>query len=475
MRSSKDIAKENKKLKARLAEHEKGARWNISERKAAENILRKNEEELRKLNRTLTAHSRSDQAMMRAANEEEYLDAVCNVIIRDCGYLMVWIGFAEQNEAKTVRAAAQAGFEKGYLKTVDITWADTARGRGPTGTAIRTGKTCICRNMLTDPDFKPWRREAKKRGYMSSIVLPLTANNLTLGAISIYSKEPDPFSEKEVRLLSELADDLAFGITAMRLRAERAEAEAVLKRDKETFERLVHERTKQLVEAQMELERTKRLSDIGTLAATVAHELRNPLAAIAIAGHNIKRKAKNPDLDKHLVTIDKKVNESDQIINNLLFYSRLKPPQHEAVNIFEIIKECAENVEKKGTKAVRIARSLDGIRGIIIKADPIQMREVFNNILNNAYDAVLQEKGLIRISVENEEKFIRVIVEDNGGGIDKSFIDRVFDPFFTTKAKGTGLGLSVCRQIVAMHEGEIGIKSGSDKGTSVMVRLPKKI
>lgn len=154
------------------------------------------EEKLRQLNRVLKALSDSNQAMMHATSESGYLGEVCNFIIEDCGYLMVRIGFAENDENKTVRPVAQAGFERGYLETVSITWADTELGHGPTGTAIRTGKPAICRNMLTDPNFKPWRKEALKRGYASSIVLPLTLDGKTFGAINIYSKEPDPFSKR---------------------------------------------------------------------------------------------------------------------------------------------------------------------------------------------------------------------------------------------------------------------------------------
>ena len=198
---------------------------------------KKREEELRRLNRTLTALSNSSKAMMRARDEAEYLQEVCRIVVEDCGHTMVWIGFAEEDEGKTVRPVAHAGFEEGYLETLRITWADTERGRGPTGTAIRTGKVSMCRNMLTDPNFAPWREQAIKRGYASSIVLPLTADNKAFGAINIYSQEPDPFSADEVRLLSELADDLAHGITALRLRAAHARAEEAILRAKEEWER----------------------------------------------------------------------------------------------------------------------------------------------------------------------------------------------------------------------------------------------
>jgi len=96
----------------------------------------------------------------------------------------------------------------------------------------------------------------------------------------------------------------------------------------------------ELLKTQTELLAAKRLSDIGTLAATVAHELRNPLAAIYMASVNLKRKTESPALEKHFTTIEKKIKESDQIINNLLFYSRLKSPNYETVNLYDIINEC---------------------------------------------------------------------------------------------------------------------------------------
>jgi PAS domain S-box-containing protein len=184
---------------------------------------RKREADLARLNRTLKALSDSNQAMMRAKDEQGFMDSVCRIIVEGCGHAMVWIGFAEEDDARSVRPAAHFGFEDGYLETLKLTWADTERGRGPTGTAIRTGKPSLCRNMLTDPAFEPWRAEALRRGYASSIALPLAMDGRAVGAVTIYSRDPDPFSDEEVALLSELAGDLGYGIQAIRLRANRDE------------------------------------------------------------------------------------------------------------------------------------------------------------------------------------------------------------------------------------------------------------
>jgi PAS domain S-box-containing protein len=196
-------------------------------------------EQLQKLNRTLAALSNSNQAQMHATDEPAFLQQVCRIIHEDCGYAMVWIGFAENDENKTVRPVAHAGFEEGYLETMRLTWADSERGRGPTGTAIRTGQPSICRNMLTDPAFLPWREAAIKRGYASSLVVPLKEDDKSFGAITIYSREPDAFSEGEVSLLTELAADLTYGIGTLRVRAARVQADAALRESEERFRALV--------------------------------------------------------------------------------------------------------------------------------------------------------------------------------------------------------------------------------------------
>ena len=187
------------------------------------------EEKSHKLNRTLKALSRSSQIMMRASDVTKYAEDVCRIVVENCGYKMVWVGLAENDEGKSVRSIAYSGFEQGYLETLGISWDDSERGRGPTGTAIRTGQPSFCRNMLTDPTFEPWRKEAIKRGYASSVVLPLVASTKVLGAVTIYSKEPDSFSEEEVNLLSELANDLAYGIETIRILAAHAQAEKEVK------------------------------------------------------------------------------------------------------------------------------------------------------------------------------------------------------------------------------------------------------
>ena len=176
------------------------------------------EEKLFRTTRALKVLTECSRTLVRTRNEARFIQDLCHIIVETGGYRLAWVGFAEEDEKKSVRPVGYAGFEKGYLETLKITWADTKRGRGPTGTAIRTGRPCICQNMLTDPKFAPWRAQARKRGYASSIALPLKAKSGILGALNIYAQEPKAFDREEVELLQQLADDLAFGLKMLRLR-----------------------------------------------------------------------------------------------------------------------------------------------------------------------------------------------------------------------------------------------------------------
>ncbi len=204
----------------------------ITERKRAE-------EELHKVNRALRLLSECNQTVIKTTDESTLLDRICRLIIEVGGYRLAWIGFAEQNKEKSVCPVAQAGFEDGYPGLVNITWADTERGRGPTGTAIRNGEPFLARDIMGDANFAPWREEAAKRGYASSIALPLIAGGQTLGALNIYAVEPDAFDVEEVKLLMELADDLSYGVNTLHIGKERRRAEEALLESEKRFRQIV--------------------------------------------------------------------------------------------------------------------------------------------------------------------------------------------------------------------------------------------
>jgi PAS domain S-box-containing protein len=226
-------------------------------------VNKKWEEQLNKLNHTLNALRHNSDAILRATDEESYMQEVCNIILEDCGYAMIWIGFAENDEYKTIRPVVSAGLDEGYIQKLKVTWADTERGRGPSGTAIRTGKPSICNNMLTDPNFKPWRAEAIKRGYASSVSLPLRTTEKVFGAIAIYSDQSDSFKEDELSLLSELAEDFTYGLSVVKLRASHAIAVEELKKHRDHLEELVEYRTSELLNANEILKEAQEVAHFG--------------------------------------------------------------------------------------------------------------------------------------------------------------------------------------------------------------------
>jgi PAS domain S-box-containing protein len=200
--------------------------------------IEKSNRSLHKANRMLRTLSGCNQAILRVPEEAGLMQEICRAIVETGGYRLAWVGFAQQDGEKSVRPVAQHGFEQGYLENAKITWSEGERGRGPTGTAIRTGKPSIARNILTDPHFSPWREQALQRGYASSIALPLIINGDPLGALNIYAKEPDAFDEEEISFLEELAGDLSYGIEALRMRAAKQRAEEEKRSSEEQYRTL---------------------------------------------------------------------------------------------------------------------------------------------------------------------------------------------------------------------------------------------
>lgn len=196
------------------------------------------EAELHRLNRALRMLSDCNAALVHAEDEGPLLENICRLVVDTGGYHMAWIGMAEEDAEKTVRPVAQCGFEAGYLEGANIGWGDTERGRGPIGIAIRTGVAQVNQDFLTNPLLALWRDAALARGYRSSIALPLKAGGRTFAVLAIYSSLADSFNSQEVALLEELADNLAYGVSALRLRIAHDRAMETLRRSAQEIESL---------------------------------------------------------------------------------------------------------------------------------------------------------------------------------------------------------------------------------------------
>ncbi len=198
------------------------AALDITQRKQAE-------ADLARVNRALRLVNAANQALLHHVDETALLDEICRVAVEIGGYRMAWAGLPEQDPDRSLRPIARAGFDSGYLDVARGTWADEERGRGPTGTAVRARRPAILHDLRHDPGFAPWRDAALERGYESIIALPLVVRDEVLGTLTIYSATAEAFDAAEVEVLLELSGDLAFGISALRTRHQKEQAETALR------------------------------------------------------------------------------------------------------------------------------------------------------------------------------------------------------------------------------------------------------
>jgi len=198
----------------------------ISERKQAEAALHR-------LNRALMTLSAGAQAVVRARGEKEVLNDICELVTHVGGYRLAWIGFVGEDEEQSVYPAALAGEEQDYVKAIKVSWGKTQFGQGPSGEAVRTGKTVVARDLKTAPGFSPWRKEAHRRGLASAMALPLKDDKGVFGVLNIYSPDKDAFDAEEIALMERLAENLSHGIVALRMRKGRQEALEALRRERD--------------------------------------------------------------------------------------------------------------------------------------------------------------------------------------------------------------------------------------------------
>jgi PAS domain S-box-containing protein len=232
----------------------------------------------------------------------------------------------------------------------------------------------------------------------------------------------------------------------------------------------VKERTRELVEAQNKLLKAERLVAIGELAGMVGHDLRNPLTGIAGATYYLKAKY-GPTIDNKgkemLSVIEKDIEYSNKIINDLLEYSRDIQLKLTETSSKAMLNEALVRVKVPATIKV----SDETKTKPKIKADVEKMRRVFINIIKNAFDA-MPNGGELRIKSKRLKDNVAIAFSDTGTGMTKETMNKLWTPLFTTKARGMGFGLPICKRVVESHKGKICVESTVGKGTTFTVTLP---
>jgi two-component system NtrC family sensor kinase len=237
------------------------------------------------------------------------------------------------------------------------------------------------------------------------------------------------------------------------------------------------------VATEAQLAHSARLVSLGRMAAGVAHEINNPLAAIGeLAGLmedliDEEFLASSPHaglFQDNVRKIQSHVDRTRGITHRMLGFARRMEPHQDTFNVNDVVGEALSFIEREASfRGVELIRQLDPALPMI-KSDRAQLQQVFLNLLNNALDAV-SEGGRIMVTTRVVADSVVVMVEDDGSGIPEELHDRIFDPFFTTKApgEGSGLGLSICHTIMKGLGGSLSFDSAPGEGTIFRVRLPR--
>lgn len=537
--------------------------------------LKRAELEVSRSNRALTMLSRCSEAVVRAGSEHALLSEVCRVAVEDGGYRMAWVGYAQDDEARSIAPMAHAGDERGFLDAVRVSWdsADPLAG-GLAGQVILTGQPVVCADIGCEPRCDSWWPLAKERGYLGTICLPLRDGARTFGLLVLYAAEIIEASAEELALLGRMADNVAFGIVNLLTQADRERLDAQVHEQAALLD-IAHEaiqvldldgritywnrgaqriygwnseeaRGRQSIELldvdpakaraareqllatgewqgemfhhtkdgpdiaadvrltlvrnaeggakailalstditrkknmESQLMVSDRMASVGTLAAGVAHEINNPLAAVIAnldyivecldsqAWHDVKAPLDDARDAARRVRL---------IVRDLKIFSRAQPTDPETPVSVELVMEAslrlAWNEIRHRATVVKHYQPVP-----LVSANEARLGQVFLNLLVNAAQALPEgQLEQHRISVDTRLTEGRVVIEvaDTGPGIPSEHIGRIFDAFYTTKeiGAGTGLGLAISQRLITDMGGRLTVQSTLGEGATFCISLP---
>jgi C4-dicarboxylate-specific signal transduction histidine kinase len=342
-------------------------------------------------------------------------------------------------------------------------------------------------DISVDCGASGWGAAVVDAGCASCIALPLIARNRhrglidLRGALNLYSAERGVFDSATVEhyaelascvtqavaaLRKDLANDLTSGVKSLRASEERKRAEEALQT------------------ARAELARASRLTLMGQLAASIAHEIKQPLAAIVTNGNAALRwlGKKPPDLEEARRALNNAVlggHRASEVVESVRTMFKQAPQTKTPLDINDLVQEVlalTRSEIQRHNVAVQ-TKLMDGIPKTL--ADRTQLQQVMLNLIVNALeamDAVTDRRRVLSItSAIDDSKGVVIMVGDNGTGIEAKNMQRIFDSFFTTKVHGMGMGLSICRSIIETHDGSLLVSSGDPHGTIFQVILPTNV
>ncbi|MDP3878879.1 MAG: GAF domain-containing sensor histidine kinase [Dehalococcoidales bacterium] len=386
-----------------------------------------------KANSTLLTIIRCTSAIIRAVNEDTLLAPVCRIITETGGYSMCWVGYPRPGRRPELEIVALAGFDDGYLDATGIPLTDSGKGSGPVSEALRTRQPCIVKDILTDPSYPVWREEAVKRGYRSSISLPLVHDKNLLGVLSIYATEPGAFPDDVAELLGGLAADLAYGITVLRTRTARDRSE-------EGLHVLVNRLQDKREEEYRGIARALH-DDVGQQVALVSFLL------------NKMRTSLGEMVPEELAQIWEIIMELMYRVRDLSL--SLSPAMLHDIGFLATLQWYLPDFSKKTGIQVDFMNS-----GLEIKL-PAHIATAAYRIIQEALANVVchASANRVEVTVTAGKKSLDILIQDNGIGFNAATIPL------------TGSGLPGIRERVHSLDGTFKLESAPGKGTRLVVHL----
>lgn len=461
----------------------------ISALKKAEESLRASEVKLISSNRNLKTLSKCNEALVRSTDETLLLEELCRIITEYGGYRMALVAFLDPDDRQSARLVAQAGYEGAFIETATIPLADPQAGPGPVWSAMQDREIVLFRKVDSDQYPVTWRAEALKQGYDSAIGLPLQAGDDLLGALAIYGTDPSDFAKQEVDILHNLADNMTYGIIALRNRKARGEAELALQQHSANLEREVKVRTKELEEKIIDAEKANRAKS--DFLANMSHELRTPLNAIIGFSDVLSSGISGPlsgKQNEYLNDISESGHHLLSLINDILDLAKVETGKQTLEISTFLLSDVLNNgltmlKEKTLRHGINLSLEIEPGADVILETDELKMKQIMLNLLSNAVKFT-PDGGDIRVvarlatDIEQKEECVEISVIDTGIGIRPQDISRLFKPFsqlesvYTKSYQGTGLGLALTRQLVELHKGKIWVESEFGKGSTFTFVLP---
>jgi len=405
--------------------------------------IRRSEQALRRRNQELAALVEINRVVTSSLDLDEVLEAT-----------MQGIREILQVEASSlVLLDEETGDLMFYKKNAERT---IRPGEGILGQVVQTGTPRLVNDVDRDPQFSADIDEEAGITSQSILCVPLMIHEQVIGAIEVINKLDGAFDDQDLELLQAMAASVAVAVENARLYTELAEFANEIER------------------SQAKLVQAEKMAAIGRLAASLAHEINNPLQAI----HNSLHLSKHESLDydrrsEYLSMAQSEVQRLIEIVQRMLDFYRPSRGDMAPTDINSLVDNVLTLAQKRLEHGdFRVHTNLaDDLPMISIVAD--QISQVFLNIVINAIEA-MPSGGDLWLTTKFSEESDEVIIKfrDSGEGMSSEQVSNLFEPFYTTKSNGTGLGLAISYGIIERHEGEINVSSQPGQGTTFVVRLP---